>query len=593
MVVQRSCRTADTWKGCPRARIHKPGARLVRRGPVHNQPMLLLLPLLHGSAASVTPAVARQPTAVVIGGGWAGFGAAWGLAQRGVAVTVLEASSDAVGGLAAGWKGPDGLPVELGIHGFWRSYSNCFRLCDQIGLSENEVFTQWATPALYTRDGLSVAAPIFGDLPRLPTPLGSAVYPKFGRLSLADRASAIGLLYEFVDFDGSPEAWERYDGMSARDLYARAGVSRSLYDEFLEPMNLVLPMAPGEEVSAAAALSLLQFFALEHQADFDVRWLKGSLTETIFKRWVERLEGAGAQVLRGKRVNGVSLTGSTVEKVSCVDGSEYEADAVVMAVGISGAKAIVRGCPELASRSEFAEFFLLRAVDVVAIRLWLPRKLTGLPYPSNVVGGGVPERLQDVGWTFYHLNELHDSMRDEEGSVIECDFYHAGPLLPLSDSDAVRVALEGLHTLLPEHFRSPDLEQSELRHASVLKVPQAVSHFCPGAYRHLPQGVKAPSLDNFYLAGDWVDRGGHRSWSQEKAMVTGLQAAAAAASRMPRGTAASGARTMSEAELTPLDVEETEPHVALARRANRELLRQPLEAARSLLPFLPLPGKRL
>ena len=149
-----------------------------------NHPMLLLLPLVHASAGSVTGAAARQPSAVVIGGGWAGFGAAWGLAQRGVAVTVLEASSDAVGGLAAGWRGPDGLPVELGIHGFWRSYSNCFRLCEQIGLSEDEVFTQWATPALYTRDGLSVAAPIFGDLPRLPTPLGSAVFPKFERLSV-------------------------------------------------------------------------------------------------------------------------------------------------------------------------------------------------------------------------------------------------------------------------------------------------------------------------------------------------------------------------------------------------------------------------
>ena len=117
-------------------------------------------------------------------------------------------------------------------------------------------------------------------------------------------------------------------------------------------MNLVLPMAPGEEVSAAAALSLLQFFALEHQADFDVRWLKGSLTERIFTRWVERLEGCGAKILRGKRVNGVVMDDSatTVNRVTCADGSEYEADAVVMAVGISGAKAIVRSCPALAAK---------------------------------------------------------------------------------------------------------------------------------------------------------------------------------------------------------------------------------------------------
>lgn len=40
---------------------------------------------------------------VVIGGGWAGFGAASHLASAGVKVTLLEAQSSA-GGLAAGWE---------------------------------------------------------------------------------------------------------------------------------------------------------------------------------------------------------------------------------------------------------------------------------------------------------------------------------------------------------------------------------------------------------------------------------------------------------------------------------------------------------
>ena len=152
---------------------------------------------------------AGAPSVVVIGGGWAGFGTAWGLAQRGVPVTLLEASSKAVGGLAAGWSGPDGRPVELGIHGFWRSYKNCFRLVEQLGLPLDSVFTPYASPALYTASGLSVVAPVFGDLPRLPTPLGTALYPSFSRLSPADRASAAALLFEFVDFDGSPEARDR------------------------------------------------------------------------------------------------------------------------------------------------------------------------------------------------------------------------------------------------------------------------------------------------------------------------------------------------------------------------------------------------
>ena len=75
--------------------------------------------------------------------------------------------------------------------------------------------------------------------------------------------------------------------------------------------------------------------------------------------------------------------------------------------------------PTCALQPELASLFLLRGVDVVAIRLWLSRKVS-LPHVSNVVGGGVPSRLEDVGWTFYNLNELHEGLKDEEGTVIEC-----------------------------------------------------------------------------------------------------------------------------------------------------------------------------
>lgn len=50
-----------------------------------------------------------------------------------------------------------------------------------------------------------------------------------------------------------------------QQLFRSAGISQRLYDEFLEPMLLVLPMCPGEDCSAAAALSCFQYFALEHQ----------------------------------------------------------------------------------------------------------------------------------------------------------------------------------------------------------------------------------------------------------------------------------------------------------------------------------------
>lgn len=97
-------------------------------------------------------------------------------------------------------------------------------------------------------------------MPRLPTPLGTFLYPRFLRLPWADRArcgvrwmmmkvcdvyirmamasltplvflvvssctptptptrSAFKLLSVLLDFDNSDEAWKRYDKMTAREL---------------------------------------------------------------------------------------------------------------------------------------------------------------------------------------------------------------------------------------------------------------------------------------------------------------------------------------------------------------------------------------
>lgn len=47
---------------------------------------------------------------------------------------------------------------------------------------------------------------------------------------------------------------------------------------------------------------MLYFFILAHQADFDVKWCRGTTGEMIFKPWVERIEENGAKVLVERRV---------------------------------------------------------------------------------------------------------------------------------------------------------------------------------------------------------------------------------------------------------------------------------------------------
>ena len=84
-------------------------------------------------------------------------------------------------------------------------------------------------------------------------------------------------------------------------------------------------------------------------------------------------------------------------------------------------------------------------------------------------------------------------------------------------------------------------------------------------------------VSNFYFAGDWIDRGGHKSWSQEKSLVTGYQAGRAVLTNL------FGFRV---ANLAPKVIEVTppEPHVYLGRsfvsRIRNNLLRSGVKSWR-------------
>ena len=120
-------------------------------------------------------------------------------------------------------------------------------------LDVEEVLTGYAEQGQYSPGGLEAVWPVYRDRsPRLPTGLAQALYTRFERLPVADRASAAPLVLAFSEFDDSPEAWAKYDQMSFRDLCQKLGVSRRCYAEAFEPMILTGLFAPGAECSAAA-----------------------------------------------------------------------------------------------------------------------------------------------------------------------------------------------------------------------------------------------------------------------------------------------------------------------------------------------------
>ena len=499
--------------------------------------------------------VSQGKRVVVVGAGWAGLGATYHLAKQGYDVTLLEAGSYP-GGLVAGWKTAAGRSVEAGIHGFWYPYSNIFSLINELGINP---FTTWTRSSQYSPAGLEVESPIFQNLPQLPTPLGTFLYTQFKRLPLIDRLSALPLLYAVVDFDNSDEAWRRYDFVTARELFKDFGVSARLYRESFEPMLLVGLFAPGEQCSAAAALGMLYYFILAHQPDFDVVWCRGTVGEKIFRPWVERIE-TGAKVLANRRVTDL-IVDSDNRATGVVCGDEvFDADAVIFAVGITGMKKIVSSSPNLQKRQEFRNLSNLGAIDVLATRLWFDRKIH-IPLPSNACFGFDTT----TGWTFFDLNTLHDEYRHEPGTVVEADFYHANQFLSLENEEIIPIVQRYLATCVPE-FR-----EAKVIDSSVIRLPQAVSHFAPGSYRSMLPAKT--SFKNVFMSGDWIVNR-HGSWSQEKAYVTGLEAANLVISSFGEGT---------PAKILPVQADEA--HIQLGRVVNKTAR----QIGKSILPQFWLP----
>ena len=487
---------------------------------------------------------------VVIGAGWAGLAATSHLAEQGYDVTLLEAAPYP-GGLVAGWRTSGGRSVEGGIHGFWYPYSNIFNQVKKLAI---DPFTPFTRSSQYSPAGLEVESPIFQNEPRLPTPLGTFIYTQFKRLPLSDRISALPLLYAVVDFDNSHDAWTRYDKVTARELFKQFGVSERLYKESFEPMLLVGLFAPGEQCSAAAALGMLYYFILAHQPDFDVVWCRGTVGEKIFKPWIEKIEQSGGKVLTNKRVSDIVLDDAgNATGVKC--GEEFfAADGVISAVSVNGIKKIVDSSTKLNNYAEFRNLGNLKGIDVLATRLWFDRKIN-VPLPSNACFGF------DVttGWTFFDLNALQDEYKNEPNTVIEADFYHANQLLPMSDEQIIAKVQRDLTTCIPS-FGSARVIDS-----SVIRVKEGVTHFFPGSYQNLL--TAKTDIPNLFMSGDWIVTR-HGSWSQEKAYVTGLEAANLIIDKFDMGT---------KANIIP--IEPDEPHIQVARTINQTI--------RNLTGFLP------
>ena len=525
---------------------------------------------------------------VVIGAGWAGWGATKALCEAGVRVTLIDGIADPTGRTPLTTK--SGKPFEAGTRGFWKDYPNINALTKELKLGT--IFTEFTPSAFWSPEGLEATAPVFGNAPTWPSPLGqmAATFSNFKRLPLEDRLSIAGLFYTILDLYRNEEVFKQYDQLSAIELFQKLGISKRLIDDFLRPTLLVGLFKPPEELSAAITMELLYYYALAHQDSFDVRWINsGSIAEQLFAPLSEYLRANhDLHVLGGTRVTTLHFD-AELQRISAVDIKTLakepdttsqskrisDVDAVVLAVGAKGMKAIMSESPTCQEATpELVTAGSLDAIDVVSVRLWLDRYIP-IPYPANVFSR-FPS-LQGAGGTFFMLDQLQTKAEQAlwgdntpQGSVLACDFYNAAMIASLDDQAIIQLLMNQLLPIADRRFGKAEVLDHEVR-----RYPQCVSLFSPGSFEKRPP--LETSVDSIVCAGDWVRMGdrehGAKGLCQERAYVCGLEAGN---SLLRRGIVHGDARRKSIDDLqhTVIPIRTDEPQVVLGRALNKSVMEQ-------------------
>ena len=436
-----------------------------------------------------TSGMSVRPRAVVVGGGIAGLAAATGLAERGVAVDVLEREAY-LGGRVGGWTeaiqvGGATVPVAMnrGFHAFFRQYYNLRNLLCRIDPDLSMLTTVEDYPLIDAhgrRDG-------FRGLPRTP-PLNALAFalrsPTFRLRDLARinaRAAAplaavsIPAIYALLDDTDAATFLRDINFPDAARHLAFEVFSRSF---FTDPAKL--------SAAELATMFHIYFLGSSEGLVFDVA--NDDFDTALWAPLRKHLESLDVTFHTGMAATGVH-PGPTF-RVHCDSGARFEADGVVLATDVAGLRRLVDGSPALGDADWRTRVDGLRtAAPFTVLRLWLDRPVDPGRPPFLGVGGHPP--LDNVSVVSAYERQAAQWAAGHGGSVVELHAY------AVDDApEAVRRRLlERLHELYPETVEARIVGESVLHR-------EDCPRFGPGDFAARP-GVATPH-PGLALAGDGI-----------------------------------------------------------------------------------------
>ncbi|MCH9668734.1 MAG: FAD-dependent oxidoreductase [Actinomycetia bacterium] len=426
------------------------------------------------------------PRVVVVGAGIAGLAAAAGLSERGVSVDVVEAS-DNLGGRVCGWTETlsDGSVTAMnrGFHAFFRQYYNLRSL-----LRRADPHLSALTPVDdYPLIDAIGRSDTFRGLPR--TPLLNALAfalrsPTFRLRDLVriDAKSAAPLAMVSV-----PHTYHELDDVDAgtflHDINFPDAAQHLAFEVFARSF-----FARPEKLSAAELVTMFHIYFLGSSEGllFDVS--NANFDVALWNPLREYLESRGVRFHTGQAVE--SLAVSTSVQVAAEGGTEWNADAVVLATDVANLRRIVAASPGLGDddwRRRVAD--LHNAPPFIVLRLWLDRPVRNDRAPFMGTGGRPP--LDNVSVLERYEREAAQWAARTGGSVVELHAYSVTG----TDDDVRHALVARMHELYPETAGASIVDERLLRRDDCPRL-------APGDFAQRP-GVQTPE-PRVVLAGDGI-----------------------------------------------------------------------------------------
>ncbi|MBK8574804.1 MAG: FAD-dependent oxidoreductase [Elusimicrobia bacterium] len=412
--------------------------------------------------------------AVVVGGGFAGASAASALAEAGVAVTLIE-ERPTLGGRTCSFK--DGVTkqdVDNGQHLLLGAYRDTRAFLKRLRVDNRIRFEKsFRVPFINRHGRVSILEPRFfsGNLGLL---VGLCSLQEMG---IKDQLSlSVGLLR--ARFASS----RRVSDLSVSQWLSYLGQTPGARRAFWDPLCLA---TLNERPDRAAARALLVVLKEGLLAGGQARAL-GHASVSLSRLWSMELgpylQRADGQLALKQKATGFRVEGDRVTAVDIQEDSPVEADVFILATSLSHA---AKMAPSPISES-LAAWENHDHSPIVGINLWFKEPPFKNPMVSFID--------MDLHWVFNRETLWGPSAAGQISAVISAARAYEGR----SSIEMVSIAMADLRRAFPA-FREEPLHSSVIweRHATPSPTPAFVRSRPPS---HTP-------LNNFFLAGDWVDTG--------------------------------------------------------------------------------------